>query len=160
MESHYSPDHTVSREKDWPEFLQSLLGALWHHGPSDVFPTPPALGKTHLFPLGPAPEASLDECISSTRWVLVSLAVQRRGENIDFGAESYGSGFCRKGRRCSQELNFFQAHRWLHGKGRGGRDDLAVGFHSLPSSILAANAAFYSAGLSLTIFAPQIWVWS
>lgn len=59
-----------------------------------------------------------------------------------------------------QELNFFQAHRWLHGKGRGGRDDLAVSFHSLPSSTLAANAAFYSAGLSLTIFAPQIRLWS
>ena len=85
----------------------------------------------------------------------MSLAVQRRGKNIDFGAESYGSGFCRKGTRCSQELNFFQAHRWLHGNGRSGRDDLVVGFHSLPSSTLAANAAFYSAGLGLTIFAPH-----
>ena len=158
MESRHSPDHTVSKAKG-----QSSSRVLW--GPRapwalSCFPTPPVLGKTHLLPLVPPPEPSLDKCISFMLWILVSLAVQRRGKNIDFGVESYESGFCRKGPRCSQELNFFQAHRWLHGNGRGGSDDLAVGFHSLPSSTLAANAAFYSAGLSLTIFAPQTRVWN
>lgn len=88
----------------------------------------------------------------------------RSGKNIDFGESGCGSGFRRKGTRCTQELNVFQGDRWLHGeRPSGGRGDFASGFllavpflsgHSVTSLFLAANV-LYSAGLNLAIFPPR-----
>lgn len=151
----HSPDHTKSKTQDWPTFLQSLSGDQWQHDPSHVasyFPSPgrdPPLASPlwdcHL-------QLWLGECVSSAHEAWVSLAAQRSGKNIDFGERGCGSGFHRKGTRCTQELNVFQGDRWLHVSGHlWGRDDFASGFllpvlflsgHSVTSPFPAANALF------------------